>query len=50
MAEKGFVWVKNKAENQFVCRLEDLKNPKNISEEDLKNCMDDATMGFNIGD
>jgi len=50
MAEKGFVWVKDNAGNQFVCRVEDLKDPKKISKEDLKNCMDDATMGVNIGD
>ena len=50
MAEKGFVWVKDKAGNQFVCRVEDLKDPKDVSDEDLKNCMDDAKMGVNIGD
>ena len=50
MAEKGFVWVKDKAGNEFVCHVDDLKDPKNVSEEDLKNCMDDATMGVNIGD
>jgi hypothetical protein len=50
MAEKGFVWVKDKAGNQFVCRVEDLKDPKKVSEEDLKNCLDDAKMGVNIGD
>ena len=27
-----------------------LKDPKNISEEDLKNCVDDAHMGVPIGD
>jgi hypothetical protein len=32
----GFVWVKDKAGNEFVCRKEDLKNPKDVSEEDLK--------------
>ena len=50
MAKKGFVWVKDKAGNQFVCHVDDLKDPKKVSEEDLKNCVDDATMGVNIGD
>jgi hypothetical protein len=27
-----------------------LENPKNISDEDLKNCMDDASRGIPIGD
>jgi hypothetical protein len=26
MAEKGFVWVKDKAGNEFVCKVEDLKD------------------------
>ena len=28
----------------------DLKDPKKVSEKDLKNCMDDASIGVNIGD
>ena len=50
MAEKGFVWVKDRAGNEFVCHINDLKDPKNISEEDLKDCMEEAKMGVNIGD
>jgi hypothetical protein len=50
MTEKGMVWVTDKAGNLFVCRIEDLKNPKEVAEEDLENCVDDATMGVNIGD
>ncbi|MGA7875859.1 MAG: hypothetical protein WCA08_09360 [Desulfoferrobacter sp.] len=44
-APKGrtqFVWVKDKAGNEFVCELGALKDPKNVSQEDLKNCVDDA--------
>ena len=48
--EQRFVWVKDKAGNEYVCRIMDLKDPKNIKEEDLKNCVNDATMGVNIGD
>ena len=50
MSEKGFVWVKDKAGNEFVCHIDDLKDPKNISDEDLKNCIDDASRPINIGD
>ena len=50
MTEKGFVWVKDRAGNEFVCRVEDLQDPKRISDDDLKNCRDDATLGVNIGD
>jgi len=50
MAEQGFVWVKDKAGNEFVCHVTDLKDPKDVSEEELKNCLDDASMGVNIGD
>lgn len=48
--EQRFAWVKDKAGNEYVCRIMDLKDPNNISEEDLKNCVDDASMGVNIGD
>jgi hypothetical protein len=37
-----FVWVKDKAGNEFVCQLDALKDPKNATEEELKNCVDDA--------
>ncbi|MDY6879617.1 MAG: hypothetical protein V2J25_12060 [Desulfatiglans sp.] len=40
----NFVWVKDKAGNEYVCSAEYLKDPKNISEEDLKNCVDDASV------
>ena len=37
-----FVWVKDKAGNEFVCELGALKDPKNVSHDELKNCIDDA--------
>jgi hypothetical protein len=37
-----FVWVKDKAGNEFVCPLDALKDPKKASDEELKNCVDDA--------
>lgn len=50
MAEQGFAWVKDKAGNEYVCKIEDLKDPKKVSEEDLKKCVDDASRAINIGD
>jgi hypothetical protein len=38
-----FVWVKDRAGNEYVCNAEYLTDPKNVGEEDLKNCVDDAT-------
>ena len=40
----NFVWVKDRAGNEYVCSAEFLKDPKNISEEELKNCVDDASV------
>ena len=37
-----FVWVKDKAGNEFVCPVDALKDPKKVSADDLKNCVDDA--------
>ncbi|SHF95449.1 hypothetical protein SAMN02745206_02985 [Desulfacinum infernum DSM 9756] len=38
-----FVWVKDKAGNEFVCPVDVLKKPTEMSEEELKNCVEDAT-------
>lgn len=38
-----FVWVKDRAGNEFVCPMEALKDPKKASNEELKNCINDAT-------
>lgn len=48
--EQRFVWVKDKAGNEYVCRVMDLKDPKKVEEEDLKNCVDDASRAIPIGD
>jgi hypothetical protein len=48
--EKRFVWVTDKAGNEYVCRVMDLADPSKVSEEDLKNCIDDASRAINIGD
>jgi hypothetical protein len=48
--EKRFVWVKDKAGNEYVCRVDDLKDPKKVDEDDLKNCLDDASRALPIGD
>ncbi len=37
-----FVWVKDKAGNEFVCEIGALKDPKNVSPDELKSCVDDA--------
>jgi hypothetical protein len=47
---KPFVWVKDKAGNEYLCPLESLKDPKDATKEELDNCFDDAQMGVNIGD
>ncbi|MEM5787316.1 MAG: hypothetical protein AAGU11_08360 [Syntrophobacteraceae bacterium] len=37
-----FVWVKDKAGNEFICPMEALKDVKSASAEELKNCIEDA--------
>ena len=39
-----FVWVKDKAGNEYVCDVGYLKDPKDVSEDELKNCVDDASV------
>jgi hypothetical protein len=43
-AGKRFVRVKDAAGNEFICPLDALKDPKHATEEELANCVDDATV------
>jgi len=46
----NYVWVKDKAGNEFICPINALKDPQKASEEELKNCIDDAKAGVALGD
>ena len=43
--ENLYVRVKDYAGNDFLCPIDALKNPKDVSEDELDNCVDDATVG-----
>jgi hypothetical protein len=44
MAENNaLVWVKDNAGNRFLCPLESLMDPNTVTEEQKKNCVDDAS-------
>ncbi|HHP7236301.1 MAG TPA: hypothetical protein ACFCUC_16850 [Desulfobacterales bacterium] len=47
--ENVYVRVKDMAGNEFVCPLDALKNPKEVSEAELENCVDDGTVGRYAG-
>ena len=46
----NYVWVKDRAGNEYICQLGDLKDPKNASEDELSKCIDDASAGVPLGD
>jgi hypothetical protein len=50
--ERGevFVRVKDRSGEEFVCPLQALRNPKDLSPEELENCVDSATVGRYAGD
>ena len=52
MAEKKnvYVRVKDQAGNEFLCPLDVLKDVKDATEEELEDCVDDATVGRYAGD
>jgi len=54
MAEKKqknvYVRVKDGAGNLFLCPIDALKDPKQASEEELENCVDDAVVGRYAGE
>jgi hypothetical protein len=47
--QQVYVKVKDVAGNEFVCPIDALKNLKEVSEEVLDNCVDDATVGRYAG-
>ncbi len=47
--EQVYVRVKDRAGNEVVCPLDALKGLKEVSEEILDNCVDDATVGRYAG-
>jgi hypothetical protein len=44
-----YVKVKDMAGNEFICPIDALKNRKEVTEEELENCVDDATVGRYAG-
>lgn len=45
-----FVRVKDGSGEEFVCPLKALRNPKDLSPEELEQCVDSATVGRYAGD
>ena len=45
----NYVWVKDRAGNEFACPLEALKKPAELSDEEKQACVDDASRGA-VGD
>jgi hypothetical protein len=50
--ERGelFVRVKDRSGEEFVCPLKALRNPKDLTPEELEGCVDSATVGRYAGD
>lgn len=40
-----YVRVQDNAGNKFVCPLSALRIPKDLTEEEVEECVDDATVG-----
>ena len=41
-SKTNYVWGKDRAGNEFLCTADSLKDPKDATEEELANCVDDA--------
>ena len=48
--KKVYVRVKDGAGNLFLCPIEALKDPKDATEEELENCVDDGVVGRYAGE
>ncbi len=44
------VRVTDRAGNEFYCAVDSLKNPSELTPEELESCVDDATVGRYAGD
>jgi hypothetical protein len=47
--ETLYVKVKDMAGNDFVCPLDELRDPNSISDAELENCVEDAVVGRYAG-
>jgi hypothetical protein len=45
-----YVRVRDGAGNLFLCPLDALKDPKEATDEELENCVDDAVVGRYAGE
>ncbi|MFO7739944.1 MAG: hypothetical protein R6V46_15810 [Desulfatiglandaceae bacterium] len=43
--DRLYVRVKDGAGNAFLCPIDALKDPKEATEDEIENCVDDATVG-----
>lgn len=39
-----FVWVKDKAGNEYACPVDVLKKPQDLTKEEKSRCIDDASV------
>jgi len=39
-----FVWVKDKAGNEYACPVDVLKKPDQLTADEKKNCINDASV------
>lgn len=47
--ENLYVKVKDMAGNAFVCPLDELRDPKHLSEAELENCVEEVVVGRYAG-
>ena len=38
-----FVWVKDNAGNEYACPVDVLKKPEDLTDDERKSCVDDAS-------
>jgi hypothetical protein len=43
-SRQQFVWIKDKRGNEYACPVDVLKKPEELTDEERKSCIDDATV------
>jgi hypothetical protein len=49
-ASWNYVWVKDRAGNEYACPIESLKTPDKMSDQEKEQCLDDASRALPVGD
>ena len=46
-SKRNYKWVRDKEGNEYLCPIDALKDPDNVSKDELKHCVSDTDASVN---